>query len=199
VTPAQNPYFALETPSSLSGWTALSRFTDPAVLRSRVTRTRSALGDGPERAAASVDFLGLASRVVSPALLSLVTTGTTPVLALETVWWRDAVPGPMRLAFSASARSSSLVDAVVTPVLVPLLEAYAVTFALSRRVLWGNVASALNGAAIQLGSAPIAATLLSAPPFIGTARSLPPQFRRNSCCLLYRFPGAGTCGDCVLG
>lgn len=194
-----NPYFALETPSSLSGWTALSSFADPARLRARVARTRSALGDGPMRAAASVDFLGCASRVASPALLSLVESGTVPVLSLDTVWWRDALPGPIRLAVTASSTSSSLVDAVVSPVLVPLLDAYASTFALSRQVLWGNVASAVNGAAALLGAAPVAAALLSAPPLAGTARSLPPRFRRNSCCLLYRFPGAGTCGDCVLG
>ena len=194
-----NPYFALESPPSLLGWTALSALTDPALLRERAARTCSSLGGGPQRAAASVDFLGVASRVTSPALLSLVESGTTRALSLETVWWRDAVPGPMRLAVTASSRSASLVDAVVTPVLVPLLETYAVTFALSRQVLWGNVASALNGAAMQLGVAPVVAALLSAPPLAGTARSLPPRFRRNSCCLLYRFAGVGTCGDCVLG
>jgi hypothetical protein len=194
-----NPYFALETPPTLSGWTPLSALADPATARDRVARTRSVLGDGPARAAASVDFLGIASRVASPVVLSLVESGRAPVLSLDTVWWRDAVPGPMRLAVTASATASSAVDAVVSPVLVPLLEAYAVTFALSRRVLWGNVASALNGAAALLGAAPVAAALLSAPPLVGTARSLPPRFRRNSCCLLYRFAGAGTCGDCVLG
>ena len=194
-----NKLLALETPSSLSGWTALSSFVDPAMLRDRAARTHAVLGDGPMRAAASVDFLGVASRVVSPALVSLVGSGTTPMLSLDTVWWRDAVPGPMRLALRAASRTSSLVDAVVTPVLVPLLDAYARTFALSRRVLWGDVASALNGAAVLLGAAPVVAALLSAPPFVGTARSLPPRFRRNSCCLIYRFPGAGMCGDCVLG
>jgi FhuF 2Fe-2S C-terminal domain len=193
-----NPYFALETPSSLSGWSALSVLADRAVLHERVARTRAALGAGPLRAAASVDFLGVASRVTSPALLALVDSAATPVLSLDTVWWRDAVPGPMRLAVTASSTSSSLVDAVVVPVLVPLLDAYATTFALSRMVLWGNMASAVNGAAVQLRAASVAAGVLSAPPFEGTAQSLPPRFRRNSCCLLYRFAGAGMCGDCVL-
>ncbi|HEY2271689.1 MAG TPA: (2Fe-2S)-binding protein [Jatrophihabitantaceae bacterium] len=193
-----NPYFALETPSSLSGWTALSVLADPAVLHERVARTRAALGVGPLRAAASVNFLGVASRVISPALPALVDSGVTPVLSLDTVWWRDAVPGPMRLAVTASSTSSSLVDAVVAPVLIPLLDAYATTFALSPMVLWGNMASAINGAAMQLGAASVAAGVLSAPPFEGTAQSLPPRFRRNSCCLLYRFAGAGMCGDCVL-
>jgi hypothetical protein len=193
-----NPYFGLETPASLSGWTTLSELIDPAVLRARVTRTRVVLGDGPLRAAASVDFLGVASRVVSPALRVLVDSGATPVLALDTVWWRDAVPGPMRLAVTASDTSPSFVDAVVSPVLVPLLDSYATTFALSRQVLWGNAASALNGAAMQIGGAAVAARVLAAKPFDGTAQTLPPQFRRNSCCLLYRFAGAGMCGDCVL-
>jgi ferric iron reductase protein FhuF len=31
-----------------------------------------------------------------------------------------------------------------------------------------------------------------------TAAQLSPSFRRASCCLLYRLPGRGLCGDCVL-
>jgi hypothetical protein len=194
-----NPYFAVESPASLTGWSPLSDLTSPAVLRRRVNETRAALGDGPLRAAASVDFLGVAARVLSPALASLIASTVTPVLALDTLWWRAAVPGPMRLAstsLSAQSVSSSLRTAVVDPVLVPLIDAYAATFALSRKILWGNVASALNGAGSTLRADVTA--LLSAPPLTDTARSLVPQFVRNSCCLLYRFPGAGMCGDCVL-
>ncbi len=96
---------------------------------------------------------------------------------------------------------------VVETVLVPLVAAYAARFRLSKQLLRGNVASALNGAVAvldasgleqRLAAAPIAAALLRTTPLIGTARSTSPRFVRNSCCLWYRIPGAQLCGDCVL-
>lgn len=175
---AGNPYFALETPAGLSGWTPLAALTDAAVLRGRAEQVRHSFGAGPLRAAASVDFLGVSARLLSPVLAALATGGTAPVLTLTNVWWRPAVPGPMRLAATATDHTASLSDAVVAPVVVPLVAAYATTFALSRKVLWGNVGSALNGAAAALGR--------------GRA-----DFHRHTCCLLYRLDSA-VCADCVL-
>ncbi|MGZ4663789.1 MAG: (2Fe-2S)-binding protein, partial [Frankiaceae bacterium] len=47
--------------------------------------------------------------------------------------------------------------------------------------------------------------MLELPPLSGTGELVQPvRFRperffvRRSCCLFYRVPGAGTCGDCVL-
>jgi hypothetical protein len=175
-----NPYLALETPEDLDGWSALSALTEPGRLRDRARSVQASFGGGPLRAAASVDFLGVTSRVVSPVLAAIVAHGTAPALSLSTLWWRPAVPGPMRLASTAIGRADSLTDAVLAPVVVPLVAVYASTFSLSRKVLWGDVASALNGAALALGRGR-------------------PGFRRRSCCLLYRLPHGGTCGDCVLG
>jgi ferric iron reductase protein FhuF len=94
-----------------------------------------------------------------------------------------------------------VLDAVVRPVITPVLNAYRASFALSRQVLWGNVASALSGAATGLG-APTAhllvRDLLELGELAGTARAVWPRFVRNSCCLFYRLPGGGLCGDCVL-
>jgi hypothetical protein len=174
-----NPYFVLETPADLDGWTPLAALTEPGQLRHRAEQVRAAFGGGPLRAAASVDFLGMTSRVVSPVYAACVSDGTAPALSLTTVWWRPAVPGPMRLAVTTGERASSLSDAVLAPVVVPLVAAYSSTFALSRKVLWGNVTSALNGAARALGR----------------GRR---DFRRHSCCLLYRLPGGAPCGDCIL-
>ncbi len=174
-----NPYFALESPRSFDGWATLASLATDAQLRARVRETHDALGDGPLRAAASVDSLGLFARLASPVLAALTATGNAPELSLTTVWWRRAVPGPMRLAVTASTSTPSLADALVAPVLVPLVAAYASTFDLSRKVLWGNVASALNGAAVQLGR----------------GRR---DYRRSTCCLLYRLERGGMCGDCVL-
>jgi iron complex transport system ATP-binding protein len=88
-------------------------------------------------------------------------------------------------------------------------------------LLWGNVASALVGAVGMVASRDaarvvparsgrcvevLAARLLERPPLAGTTRHrvLPggrldrPSVVRRSCCLYYRVPGGGTCGDCPL-
>jgi hypothetical protein len=96
---------------------------------------------------------------------------------------------------------------VLAPVVAQLVAAYRAGFGVSPLVLWGDVASALNGAAAVLGSSPLAkrlpadqvvVALVGMAELRGTARSLPPRFVRNSCCLYYRVPGCALCGDCVL-
>ena len=82
-------------------------------------------------------------------------------------------------------------------------------------MLWGDVASAVATArrlvaADRPGSAArataVAERLLASPPLAVTAALRAPEppdatwtFRRRSCCLYYRVPGVGLCGDCVLG
>ena len=76
-------------------------------------------------------------------------------------------------------------------------------------LLWGNVASGLTGAlAALVGSVPLAEcheaglVLLDHGPLRGSGqldvRAGRLRFRRRSCCLFYRLPGGGTCGDCPL-
>lgn len=94
----------------------------------------------------------------------------------------------------------------------PLAAAVRRTGGVSPQVLRGNSASALVGALrVLLAAAPETARtavplvrgLLDAPPLTGagTLRTGPDgtlSFHRRSCCLYYRVPGAGVCGDCVL-
>jgi len=68
-------------------------------------------------------------------------------------------------------------------------------------LLWGNAASALVGAVRQLGphgagarARALAAELLAHPLLEGALD--PRTLRRRSCCLYYRLPGGGVCGDC---
>jgi ferric iron reductase protein FhuF len=80
----------------------------------------------------------------------------------------------------------------------------------SGRVLWGNVASAVNAAAAQVarqrpdladGAWRAAARLLASPRLRDEPHPPGPAFRRSSCCLFYRLaPGnpSAVCGDCVL-
>jgi ferric iron reductase protein FhuF len=77
-------------------------------------------------------------------------------------------------------------------------------------VLWGNVASAVNSAAVQVAAGrpdlsdrawAVAAAFLASPRLAREAQRPGPAFRRSSCCLIYKIapgPTSGVCGDCVL-
>jgi ferric iron reductase protein FhuF len=120
-----------------------------------------------------------------------------------------SVPGPAAAAGAdpgSPAATATLLDEVITPITV----ATAALAPLSSRVLWGNVASAVNGAARQIAvarpelatAAWAAATSFFRDPRLSTEPGPPgPSFRRSSCCLIYRLaPGKDgpVCGDCVL-
>ena len=99
-----------------------------------------------------------------------------------------------------------LIDVVIEPITTA-------TFRLARvsgRVLWGNVASAINSAQARVSvhvpdlarQASAAAVSMSGHQRLARERNPPgPGFRRTSCCLFYRLapdrPQA-VCGDCVL-
>jgi ferric iron reductase protein FhuF len=80
----------------------------------------------------------------------------------------------------------------------------------SARVLWGNVASAVNSASQQIAAGHLSAAfahhlaevVFSSPQLRGERDRPGPGFRRSSCCLIYRLTASrtgATCGDCVLG
>jgi hypothetical protein len=103
-----------------------------------------------------------------------------------------------------SAFPSVILDGLVGPI----LSAFQREYRLSTKVLWGNVASGLAGAAGMIGrpeAFDLVDDVLRVPPLRGTGEFFRPDpavdrrfFVRRSCCLFYRIPGAGTCGDCVL-
>lgn len=184
--------------------------------------------DVEERVAASTVFLGLASQLVSPLLGAAVVGGVVPRLDVGDLWWRPVDSGPWPLAAGPVTGVSvgqldsdrELREAAVAlsesvhELTGPLAAAFGAVFRLSQQVLRGNVASALAGAAGVLGRAfppragaagRLTAQVLEVGWLRGTgqlARPDPAQPRwvlaRRSCCLLYRVPGAGMCGDCVL-
>ena len=238
---AAGPYFAVQPWSAGGQWRPLSVLvTDPAVLAERVEHARGVLarsaGVAPagldERAVASIVFLGLASRLVSPSLGAAVVGGVVPELSMADLWWRPADSGPWPLAarlspgtpgtavgglasggqFAAAARLLS--EGCVEGLAGPVAAAFETAFGLSRQVLWGNVASALAGAAGLLAEAfpsraqaagRLTAEILAQGRLAGTGElvqpdaALPRRFLvRRSCCLFYRVPGGGICGDCVL-
>jgi hypothetical protein len=281
---AVGPYFTWEPWAPDAGWRPLTDLTDGDVLAERVAAARAALigmfglaeDDVPERVIASVTFLGVASRLVSPPLGAVILGGALPVPSADQLWWRPVPGGPWPIAYSSdpepasgspvsgaddfgavsgglvsgsdaagpgsqaampsirlmavdrSERSSGgsgsnsggsasgsvgsgpgeFVGGIVEGLVAPVLRAFQARFVLSPQVLWGNVASALAGAAGMLGSeaaGDLVERVLALPPLAGTGTLVRPDpagprrfLVRHNCCLYYRIPGGGTCGDCVL-
>jgi hypothetical protein len=190
--------------------------TDGVTLPARITQVRTALammgGVGPgaveERVAASVAHLGLVARLVAPALAAEVTS--VPIgVTLESIWWEARVGGPYPLSLARAEGSlTDLVEGAVTQLTNAVLQCARI----SAKVLWGNVASAVNSAAVQASAARpeyteaayrSAGTLLRRPPLDAQPPVVGRSFQRRSCCLIYRIaPGPASartvCGDCVL-
>lgn len=191
-------------------------------------RAAIAPGDVEERVAASTVFLGLAAQLVSPLLGAAVIGGAVPGLAVADLWWRPAESGPWPLAAQPAGGVSvgqlgtdrELREAAIAlsdgiyGLTGPLATAFDAAFRLSPQVLRGNVASALSGASGVLASAfaqraeaagRLAAQVLATGWLAETGQFVQPDpaqprwfLARRSCCLIYRVPGGGICGDCVL-
>lgn len=202
--------------------------TDPAVLRERVGTVRhglAAMGGRPgetieTRVAASVAHLGMTARLISPALAIAVESGIVLDLAPGETWWQPVSGGPIPVSIRSPQLAGPVPDPgklaarlaaeVVDGPIRALGEAFA-RLSVSRRILWGNVASALHGAATVLDrerpewtdrTRALTASLRSRAPLAGTGEVDPHgRFRRRSCCLIYRAAPGGSgpvCGDCVL-
>ncbi|WP_328471367.1 (2Fe-2S)-binding protein [Actinoplanes sp. NBC_00393] len=216
------PYFAWDPYDETPGWRPLTDLLDADVVADRVETGRQALlrmsgltrDDIEERVVASIVFLGLASRLLSPLLGAVVAGNVLPLPDPERLWWRPVDGGPLPIAWrdlpaedcagrSPADIAETLTRTATRTVVEPVLEVFRGRFRLSPQVLWGNVASALGGAVTMIGQARAAAVVqasLNLAPLRGTATVSPPRWTlvRNNCCLYYRIPGGGTCGDCVL-
>jgi hypothetical protein len=166
---AVGPFFAIDRLDDDPSWRPLSEFADhPDGLTARVTATvtssllQALRPPTPSaervRIAASVAFLGLAARLVSPALGSVLSTGIVPKLSPERLYWRPAPTGVLPLAcgavdgWASDQRSGTdpesvalLGETAIIPVLA-LGATVAARFGLSEQVVKGNVASAITGA-----------------------------------------------------
>jgi hypothetical protein len=222
------PFFTVGTGPAPAGdrWTTLHALAAPPdaaaadPLRDRIRAVGAALGTDA-RVAASTAFQGLAAQVVSPLLAAVAVHGVLPAPAggvARALLWRPGGAGPWLWWAGPGGRVVPCPDAalgdVLTGVLAPLAAAVRARASVSPRVLWGDVASAVATArrlvaADRPGSAArataVAERLLAAPPLAVTAALRAPEppdarwtFRRRSCCLYYRVPGGGLCGDCVL-
>ncbi|MFJ6749117.1 (2Fe-2S)-binding protein [Streptomyces sp. NPDC091266] len=192
-------------------------------LRSRVDTVAMRLGTAERRVAASLVQQGLAGRLWSIALAPAVLAGRVPDLGGDALWWHPDrstpdelwLPSPSPLGPDAEEDlTSRLRAAVLHGHLMPLHRAISAVTPISARVLWGNAASALVGTLRVLHgwcrktghpdaaerAVALTASLLDDDPLrdCGTLDPAVPEFSRRSCCLYYRVPGGGLCGDCVL-
>jgi hypothetical protein len=223
---ALGPYFAvdLHRPGSppRPPWRPLGELTgSPDALAGRIGEVRERLAAAAGlpatavefRVAASIAQLGLCARLLSPALGAAASGRALPV-DVGQARWVPALGGPFRLSLAdtavaaepGTAPTAALLAGPITQI-VRAVEAMAV----SPRVLWGNVASAVNGAATMIAAArpdlagpaaEAAAAMLEDPALTGTYQGRPLRgFRRRNCCLIYRLsPSAPAyCGDCILG
>ncbi|MFD3717492.1 (2Fe-2S)-binding protein [Streptomyces sp. NPDC058674] len=170
------------------------------------------IGTGPGRVAASTAQFGIASRLWSLGLGCLALAGRVPDLAPDRVWWRLPGAGSLELWLPEPAYlPAGALGETVLGNLAPLGAGLRERFAVSPKVLRGNAAAGLVGALRVLtdrveGDAAVtaaAALLGDGGALEGTGTllhepGLGVAFVRRSCCLYYRGPGGGFCGDCVL-
>lgn len=185
-------------------------------------------GDGgpvDDRIAASITLQGMAARVLSAPLAVVILHDVLPAFTARDVHWRVSATGPWPLwvgdpgvlagpGLGEAELAGRLADLLVEEHLAPLVEAVRAQVRVSARTLWGNAASSvaagkrlvgLDRPAAAARAARIAQVVLDHPALAATGErraAVAPDvgwtFRRRSCCLYYRAPGGGTCGDCVL-
>ncbi|MFJ9174424.1 (2Fe-2S)-binding protein [Streptomyces sp. NPDC102360] len=204
-------FFALDT-------TSTRRPSDVRLTRVGLAARAQAVNDdyattAEPRIGVSIAHLGLAARLWSPVLASALVHGIVPTMS--TVEWSGGssalrLPRPEGRRASEFPSLGELADAVHAEVdgVLSAVES-GLTVKVAPRLLAGNSASALVGSAAQLlrsrpdmGADLIRLTreLLATDRLQGTGRIIGPDlaFRRRSCCLFYRAPGGGKCGDCCL-
>jgi FhuF-like iron-sulfur protein len=251
---ALGPFFAVASHEpgapAVAPWRRASELAAPGgALRERIAAVRAALAAQPggrsrpagaidPRVAASVTHLGLAARLIAPALGAAV-IGHDLDLRLDVLWWQDTLGGPVPLSVPVPVPADAPPAAPVSPgtppaapalagavpradpgrdaasvahrfldeVIAPLTRATRELVPVSSRVLWGNVASGVNSAARQAAASRpdrawrVAGDWFASPLLAGERQPPGPDFRRSSCCLIYKVaPGgpAAVCGDCVL-
>ncbi|WP_084216868.1 (2Fe-2S)-binding protein [Pseudonocardia spinosispora] len=218
------PFFAVTANPAEAvddSWRPMSElYSDPEPLAARIRKVADALGvtdsDADRRVAASITYQGLVARLVSPLIAVAAVHRLVPPWSPDSLHWRVSVVGPWPL-WEADQRAcrpadGDLADAVADVLLAPHLDALAEAIrrqaSVPQRSLRGNAASAVVAAGrLVARTRPSAAAtsgrlvrlLLDRAPLSGAGTLADSwAFRRHSCCLYYRVPGGGICGDCVL-
>jgi ferric iron reductase protein FhuF len=219
-------FFTLDTGVPRPSWVPMNTLIDGSgALAAAIDRTAAALAaqsvTTPEqierRVAASIMQQGLIARLISPGLACAVSAGTVPRMQLARMWWDPTGPSPVpitlpdphdRSATTAEELAQLISMLVIDEAISGLVRAIEEETRLSPHISWGNVASAVVGATTMLARQVPAQADRAADvcrEVLGTKHLAEAgdfessgQFRRNSCCLYYRLPRGGLCGDCAL-
>jgi ferric iron reductase protein FhuF len=204
---AANPFlsFAEDPPARSAG-----DFAD--AVPDLLSAVAAGTGAREPRVAASLVVLGYSARLLGPSLAVLLRDGLVLDAAPARVRFDYAAGTGFRLALAAPAGwegpgvAARWREIVVADHLAMVVAAVRARVPVAAGLLWGNVASGLVGTVAALvradvvtGAAGLAfsSSVLSGPPLAGTGElDGGPRLRRRSCCLYYRLPGGGYCGDC---
>lgn len=215
-------FFALATGPAEGvdpSWRPFATLAGPA-LDQRIDQVAGQLGGVPRRIAASLLSLSVAARITALVLGTGVLHGVVPRLH-DRLRWRPWSGGPAPLWVerpeAVDPGDDDLARAAARELeatLRPVLDAVGTQASVSGQVTWGNVASSLGGALrVLLTQRPetaerataLAVGIVGHPPLEGLGQFVAEPshptgvgFVRRTCCLFYRVPGGGTCGDCVL-
>jgi iron complex transport system ATP-binding protein len=206
-----SPYFAVGTGPVDDGWRPVRQlYTDPAPLDGIIARVGARMDVVERRVAASTFFLGFAARLWSIGLGALAGHRLLPDLDVERLLFRES-DGQVQLhiedpvAWQGDDLEPMLVEMVLEWHLGPLGAALRRLGPISDKLLRGNAASALLGAArVFDGNAAagpgwqLARRLCSDERLSAAIRFNGVSYRRTSCCLYYRAPRGGLCSDCSM-
>ncbi|MFI5824319.1 (2Fe-2S)-binding protein [Streptomyces rishiriensis] len=180
----------------------------------RVRKVVRALRAPEDRIGASVAQQGLAARLWSVTLGCAVLYGSVPDLAPELLRWDPDGAAPDDLWLTRvrprPGDAATVARVVVDGHLEPLGAALRARHPVAAGLLRGNAGSALAATArlleqwarahgrpdVAARARALTAELFAHPYLADTGVLTGGSFRRRSCCLYYRAPGGGLCGDC---
>ncbi|MFJ4578329.1 (2Fe-2S)-binding protein [Streptomyces echinatus] len=183
---------------------------------SRVAAVGQRLRTREVRVAASIAQQGLAARLWSAALGCAVLYGRLPDLDPRLLRWDVLATAPDDLWLTElrplPGDAAALTGMVLHGHLEPLAATLRARYGVAAGLLWGNAGSALAATARELGrwarvhgrtdvaarTRALTGELFDHPLLSATGVRTGTAFRRRSCCLYYRVPGGGLCGDCCL-
>ena len=206
-----SPYARIDDPTTAS---RLGRpLQDPTTL---VRHVGEQLRTDDPMVAASVAFLTVTNRAALPLALANAALDVHLAPPFGALRWRVA-DGMVRLGFADDRTGPAVPWArwaaqFVADVVEPWVELMAASARIGRRLLWGNAAASLLSAAERVAvitscsaaeARVLAEEALGALPLADLAvvqggESTSLRYRRRTCCLLFKAPGAGRCGDCSL-
>jgi iron complex transport system ATP-binding protein len=204
-------YFALATGAIDDGWRPVGQlYDDSALLGEIVDRVKVRIHVTEQRVAASTFYLGFAARLWSIGLGMVAGYQMLVDLAPEQLLFRGTDGQiALHLEHPVVARCddlpAALADMVLDTHLGPLAAALRRLGPTSGHLLQGNAASALLGAAevfdrdrATTSGWELARKICAGQRLRGAVVFAETGYRRTSCCLYYRTPHGGLCGDCAL-